>query len=388
MTALPNPSRIPALGEERVPPGEDRDIQVVAGVCLTMMGAEPPVARQQHGKGHGCVAARFHVAEDVHPDLRHGILATPNTFNAIIRFSNGRQTDDRKKDAHGLAMKLFGVDGAKVLDAERDATTQDLIFMDHETFFIRDAASYAEFARALGNGTRRANSSWAKLLPAKLRPLIVAIHLFRNFFRTHKAEKGFIQKVRSAPTSSPLEDRYFSVTPAKLGPHAVRWSLVPVPLAGPISPSAGPVAQQDGLREGMVRHLAEQDAWFVVFVQRQTDPVSMPVEDPTAAWDELAAPLYRVGTVEIPRQIFDTPHKRAVGDGLSFTNWHCLPEHRPLGGISRVRRVVYETVAARRRELNGQSTTEPGDDWLERVWAQDPGAALSRDAFGPSALTG
>ena len=39
------------------------------------------------------------------------------------RFSNGSQDDDEKGDIHGLAIKLMGVGGPKVLDAERDETT-------------------------------------------------------------------------------------------------------------------------------------------------------------------------------------------------------------------------------------------------------------------------
>jgi hypothetical protein len=361
---------MPALGEEYVPAGEARSIQIVADACLQMMETDKsPVPRQQHGKGHGVVSALFHVASDVHPELRHGILREPRSYRALIRFSNGRQTDDRKKDAHGLALKLFGVEGPKILDDERDATTQDFIFMDHGTFFIRDAATYAEFAIALQNGTRRARTWFGGHLPAKVQALVIFVHLFRKFLLRHSAERGFIQKVRSDPPVSPLEAHYFSVTPAKLGPHAVRWSLVPRPLATPIPPTPDDAPDRsDRLRAAMAAHLRVHSATFEVFVQRQTNAVTMPVEDPTVAWDELAAPLYRVGTLEVPVQEFDTPHKRAAGDGLSFTNWHSLPEHRPLGGISRVRRAVYQTVAARRRELNGQPLREPDAAWLDEVW--------------------
>lgn len=374
---LPTGSNSPGLGEERVPAGEERSIKIVADACLEMMDVDKsPVPRQQHPKGHGVVSAVLHVAPDVDHALRHGILAEARTFRALIRFSNGRQTNDTKKDAHGLALKLFGVQGAKVLDAERDATTQDFIFMDHGTFFIRDAASYAEFATALRNGTRRSQSWWARPLPGKLRQLIIGIHLFRKFLLSHSAERGFIQKVRSEPPRSPLETKYFSVTPAKLGPHAVRWTLVPRALA-PSIPAPGAGAEEDFLRRAMAAHLRQHAAAFEVFVQKQTDPVAMPVEDPTVAWDEIVAPLYHVGTLEIPVQEFDTAHKRDAGDGLSFTNWHALPEHRPLGGINRVRRAVYQTVATRRRELNGQTLSEPNEEWLATVWNAEPAGAAA-----------
>ncbi|MEK1942330.1 MAG: hypothetical protein AAAB16_18325, partial [Pseudomonas sp.] len=38
----------------------------------------------------------------------------------------------------------------------------------------------------------------------------------------------------------------------------------------------------------------------------------------------------------------------------SFNPWHALPEHRPLGGINRLRKAVYEAVSAYRHERNQQ----------------------------------
>ena len=38
---------------------------------------------------------------------------------------------------------------------------------------------------------------------------------------------------------------------------------------------------------------------------------------------------------------------------------HALPQHRPLGSINRIRRVVYKTISSLRRELNNVSLKEP-----------------------------
>jgi hypothetical protein len=40
------------------------------------------------------------------------------------------------------------------------------------------------------------------------------------------------------------------------------------------------------------------------------------------------------------------------GERLSFTPWHALPQHRPLGAINRIRRVVHDTISNLRSELN------------------------------------
>ena len=44
---------------------------------------------------------------------------------------------------------------------------------------------------------------------------------------------------------------------------------------------------------------------------------------------------------------------------LSFTPWHTLAEHRPLGGINRIRRSAYRASSAVRHQLNGVAEKEP-----------------------------
>jgi hypothetical protein len=44
---------------------------------------------------------------------------------------------------------------------------------------------------------------------------------------------------------------------------------------------------------------------------------------------------------------------------MSFSPWHELAAHRPLGGIMRARREVYERAARFRAEKNGRAIEEP-----------------------------
>jgi prostaglandin-endoperoxide synthase 2 len=110
----------------------------------------------------------------------------------------------------------------------------------------------------------------------------------------------------------------------------------------------------------------------------------MPVEDPTIEWREQDAPFVPVARLTIPRQGFDTPERRAFGTNLSFTPWHGLDAHRPLGGINRVRRVVYETISRVRHEINGTVSVEP-TSLTPQIPAAIPGAppveAVAADTF-------
>jgi hypothetical protein len=45
-----------------------------------------------------------------------------------------------------------------------------------------------------------------------------------------------------------------------------------------------------------------------------------------------------------------------------------LPEHRPLGGINRARRAIYEGITRRRHELNGQPMHEPTLAEFQHLW--------------------
>ena len=61
----------------------------------------------------------------------------------------------------------------------------------------------------------------------------------------------------------------------------------------------------------------------------------MPIEDPTVEWKSA---WERVATIEIDAQDFDFPERWEWGNKLSFSPWHALDEHRPLGGINRARK--------------------------------------------------
>src|SRR3954471_19074447 len=123
--------------------------QVVEASRKLLDTDERPVRRDQHPKQHGCVRAKFVVEPGLGGVSAQGLFQPGRVYDAWIRFSNGAQRDDRKPDAHGMAIKLMGVEGLKVLAAEKDATTHDFVMVDNPTFFLRDAVEYAGFSRAI-----------------------------------------------------------------------------------------------------------------------------------------------------------------------------------------------------------------------------------------------
>ena len=76
-------------------------------------------------------------------------------------------------------------------------------------------------------------------------------------------------------------------------------------------------------------------------------------------WDEARSPPIEVAMIRIPRQRSDGAAQQAFCENLSFTPWHSLPEHRPIGGINRVRKAVYLAVSTLRHRLNQAPRVEP-----------------------------
>ncbi|MGO9923784.1 MAG: catalase family protein, partial [Isosphaeraceae bacterium] len=330
------------LAEEVRPEGEDDAISQVVRASEQVLEKDekPVVKRDQHPKHHGCVRAEFIIEPDLPQDLRVGLFAEPKTYQSWIRLSNGSQRDDREADAHGMAIKLVGVAGPKVLEGHEQETTQDFVMIDNPVFFLRNAIDYGVFVDAMLKAKAKQPSAlYSSLffLPKKLRELSTPALSF--FVPRRLAEFGKLLKFVSKRIDDPLTTRYWSTTPYLFGPgKAMKFSAKPAAEAG--KPPADGSA--DYLREAMAARLKNADALYEYEfqVQLQNDAEKQPIEDPTVEWDEASCPFRTVARIRIPAQKFDTPERMSCCKNLSFTPWHALADHQPLGGINRTRKDV------------------------------------------------
>jgi hypothetical protein len=335
----------PAADQEEIPPDEPDAIKSILDTFEGAVKKEHaagvrPAWRDAHAKAHGCVKADFSVKADIPAELRRGVFAAPRSFTAWIRFSNGhgKPQDDRTRDGRGMAIKLTGVDGPKLLAEEAEAKTQDFVMINSPAFFIRNAGDYVSFTRAS------------------------KYHVPFAFFLTHWHELRAARAIVEETVDEVFEERYFSMTPYLLGRRYIKFSARPVDCgtgAALVPPVALPPAGPDYLRDRMIAWMNSRDACFIFAVQPQTDPATMPVEDPTIVWDEIKAPFIDVATIRIPTQRFDSEAQQTFCENLSYTPWHALAEHRPVGGINRIRKVVYEGISVLRHRLNKTPRVEP-----------------------------
>jgi hypothetical protein len=292
--------------------------------------------RDAHPKMHGVVKAEFTIEPDLPNDLRVGIFSEPKTYQAWIRYSNQNSTmqADIKGDIRGMAIKLMGVPGQKVLELEKNEQTHDFLVISTNVFVTRDAKEFDGLVKALISGML--SMCW--------------------FFLWHLRALWNLVSA-SKKVANPLQIRYWSTTPYLFGNGAaVKYSAIPQVAATDTIPST---PSDDFLREAMVRQLAKEGAKFDFAVQFQKNADTMPIEDPGKAWSEQESPFRKVATIHIPQQEFDSDAQRIFGENLSFTPWHCLPEHRPLGGINRARRIVYDAISTFRHQRNHVPRSEP-----------------------------
>lgn len=79
-------------------------------------------------------------------------------------------------------------------------------------------------------------------------------------------------------------------------------------------------------------------------------------------WRESDSKPERLATIIIPIQDCMSPEQAVFCENLSFSPWHSLPEHRPLGLVNRVRKVAYREISKLRHHLNDAPRQEPTGD--------------------------
>ncbi|HEX3933246.1 MAG TPA: hypothetical protein VHW43_01115 [Puia sp.] len=332
----------PEIGKEYPQPGEEQDIEAMIGTILRHLQktyAPGKSLRQFHPKMHGFLAAEFRVVADLPVRMRHGFLQPGEVYDAWIRFSNAntRVSDDHKADLRGMAIKLLNVPGEMLVRDERMPQAQDILLVSYPTLMSPDVASFKKNIRAICGGF--GSMLWFALNPMNWPALV----------RTLRSMKK---------TDTILGLQYWSVSPSRLGTadQAVKYSAVPrtrptvAGQAASRSAMAGRASLgSDFLRDKMQEELTMRPFVFDFLVQFQEDAVAMPIENPCVEWK---SPWHRVAEITIPMQVFTTAERRGAGEQASFSPWHSLPEHRPLGGISRARRKVYAAISAFRLQNN------------------------------------
>jgi hypothetical protein len=363
---------------EMIPPDESQQIQHIVELTLKQLQmrylGRAQVRRGVHAKDHGCVTATFEVLPDIEENLRQGIFARPGkVFSAIVRFSNAATlvTPDSKFDANGntpshgsrgMAIKLLGVEGS-MLTPPHGAPTQDFLMINQPVFAFANVEDYEVLSRVLVDNNDKPDMFFKERLSPPTDPAaqLRAKKTLEIVGRIKSASVTANPPAYQQPAASPVDNDYFSASVFAFGPNQVmRFRVVPT-FRSPAEPN---ISDPNYLRTGLVNRLRDKTAGEVVFhfeVRARTNDSIDPeadIENASMDWDDSETSKYmHVATLTIPLQEFDSPEMHLKCERLVFTPWHCLEAHRPLGGINRLRRAVYEA-SARFRNL----PKEPASD--------------------------
>jgi len=277
--------------------------------------------RALHGKSLGTVAAKFRVRE-LAKELQVGLFAQAKTYDALIRFSNGglsAKAPDLLPNIRGMALKISGVDGEKVLIGA--ANEQDFIMANFPTFFVSTA------------------KQMLMLFQGKILPLLI--------------EKPEIPLVTLAASGrlirSLLTLDYYGQMPHCFGERPCKYALLWQSKMAARSKVKNNYFDKDYLRHNLSSSLKESSAEFVFCVQFQQEGES--IADPTELWRGHYIPLADLSILQRKEEI-----KESEGEELSFNPAHSLTEHRPIEWPARMRQAVYQADFNWRAKKNASKT--------------------------------
>ncbi len=312
-------------------------------------GPQTPAKRAAFIKQHGGVYATFQVNDDLDEKYRVGIFQPGAHYTAWIRFSSDKPdyVDDYVDNGNattGVGIKLFGVSGPK-LEADAGTTTLDLVLQNTTSFFASDATEMCGFKTAALNG----------YLP--------------EWRQTHPVTDKILTSMSRHYAKSLLSEKVWSCIPYKFGDdNYCKYVLVPELDDNGINPD---LSDPNYLAADLQARLAAGPARFSFQIQLRNDPDNQSIINASDIWNEGAAtddpaksgkPVAKpvtVATLYIPQQDINVRGQADYSETLSYSIWRTLPEMAPVGSIAEARKVVYESSAKMRRDVNGQPAGEP-----------------------------
>jgi Catalase len=291
--------------------------------------------RSQHAKGHGCVHAKFIVNDTLPPEVAAGAFVPGKSYDAVLRFSNSRDTaePDKEGDGRGVAIKL---------DLPQGRDKQDFILVNNPVFFVDNVAEYGRFMAILHD---RRYSGFVKTLKIIL------------FFVPRRFRMGLIfLGVFRSKIADPFDATYHSMSPYALGDKlVVRYIVGPAKgTGGDATERAVSEEESNYLRDRMRQRLLDGKSPVVLdfSLQIRDRATVQDVERASRAWRRRADRIVPIARIEVPPQNFTTADKFCNCEDMRFNPWHALPEHRPLGGLNRSRLLAYRVSSQVRRRLN------------------------------------
>lgn len=311
--------------------------------------------RSVHAKCHGILRGELQVLADLPPEYAQGVFRPGARYPVVARLSTppGDVLPDDVSVPRGFALKLIGVEGPRLPGSEGD-TTQDFVMVNGPAFLTPDAKHFARNLKLLAATTDRAEGA-KEMLSTLLRGTERVLERLGMPSGTLKAMGGH-------PMTHILGESFHTQAALLHGPYMTKLSLVPVSesLQALIEHPLDVKHEPSGLRQAVMAYFAGQGGEWLLRAQLCTDTGTMPIEDASVPWPESQGPHVPVARLVLPPQVaWDDERSPAFDDALSFSPWHGIAAHRPIGSVMRVRRHAYAASSAFRGQHNGCPMHEP-----------------------------
>ncbi len=293
---------------------------------------QTPAKRAAFAKTHGIVSATFQVVDDLPEKYQIGIFKPGKRYTAWVRFSSDiAQTAPDLNSTVGVGIKLFDVYGNKAIDQEVNGTTLDFILQNTEVFFASDATDMANFKAAAMSGNL-------------------------DRFLVENPELAAVLNSMDKKVDTLLGEPYWSCVPFKFGHEFCKFKLYARTL--PTTTHKPNFSGTHYLANDLAQRLIEHSINIDFFVQLRNNPATQSITDARNLWKESEAIPVRVAILTLHRQNINSRQQQEYGESLSFNLWRTLLEMQPVGSIAEARKVIYQSSAEVRRNVNGQSIGE------------------------------
>lgn len=311
--------------------------------------------RSVHAKSHGLLIAEVQVLPNLPTVYAQGIFSNPKNYPAVIRLSTtpGDMLDDSVSTPRGFALKIIGVEGERVNSSLGDVT-QDFVLVNGPAFLAPSGKKFLGSLKLLAKTTDK--------VPTLKKALSAVLRGTEKVVEALGGESPTIISMGGHPETHILGETFFSQAPILYGPYMAKISVAPVStellalVKSPLNVNGKP----NGLRDAVVDFFATKEAEWEVKVQLCTALEAMPIEDSTIPWSEEISPYITVARIIAkPQAAWSDQLSTKIDDGMSFSPWHAVAAHRPIGSIMRLRKAAYETSAKFRALHNGVQVSEP-----------------------------
>ena len=340
-------------------PGEDKVFDEIAAamrhISETMHDRARHAARAVHAKSHGLLKGELEVYDGLPEPLSQGLFRRSASYPVIMRFSTnpGDMLPDSISTPRGLAVKVIGIQGERMLPGHEKEVTQDFVFVNAKAFPVPDAAGFLKQLRVLekhatdSETLKQAVSTTARVAESALEAVGLKSATLKGF---------------GHPQTHILGETYCSVAALRYEDYVAKICIAPASenLKALLNKHLEIGDNYSALRDAVVEFFGTNTAEWEVRVQLCTDVKKMPIEDASVEWDEKQSPYVPVARITVKPQHAYSPERRVcVDEVMSFSPWHGLTAHRPLGNVMRARKKSYEGSSRFRHTMNVRPAVEP-----------------------------